>query len=223
MPEPLIKRDDYLDATDDAASQTPIDPAKFDDLIDAIIHVVNNELLRTSGEQEPVGDQNYDGKSLEKIKNITGVDSGDNLSWRMLYDEVNVRIMFQENTGTNESPVWADRFGFDLNPAGYVILGDNNGLVFPDGSQMSSEDFNSNGNVILTQDQNDIEFNSIIFGDWTISGNGSGNLEITNPNLDEPFLLNTDNEIIGMRLENRTSDPTVTSADAGRIWLRTDL
>lgn len=70
-----------------------------------------------------------------RLDDLEGYDDSNNRDWRLHYDENNNHVEFQENTGTNDSPVWEDRFAFELDSAPQVLLKDNTGIVFPDGSQ----------------------------------------------------------------------------------------
>lgn len=82
-----------------------------------------------------------------QIQKFLGLDGNNNLDWRINYDEPNDLIEFQENTGSNDSPTWEDRFAFELDASPQIILKDKTGIKFPDGSEIHSDAFNGNGEV----------------------------------------------------------------------------
>lgn len=228
MADELIDILGIYDPVRDKKTGKAIDHVKMKDVFAKIEDVLNNDVARESGNlvtdstltkefiiTDAVGDKQARIKFIEAHTfNGTSVTG----------------FVFQDNTGTNDSPIWKDRFAMDLQSAGKFHFNDNTAARFPDGSLIKSEDFNSSGNVILTKDQGDITFSAILFGDtdgdsnqWQIDEDGNGDLRIQHNDLPDTITLNQSGELQPLKLENRNSDPSVGSGDSGRIWLRTDL
>lgn len=147
MANDLIDRDQYIDPESEANNEVPISPEKLDKFIDDVIATLNQDVTRISGDVSQSGNLNFDGNDINNVRGIVLVDGNENIVSRIIYNPGDNRIIFQENTGDNDNPSWTDRFEFGISSSGQLFLADNTGIVFPDGSQIHSDDFNSNGRV----------------------------------------------------------------------------
>lgn len=142
----LIDIISILDPDSEEATRRPIDEDKLKDVFVRLQDVINNELVSVNSTLL-TGDDTF---NEIRIQNASG-----DLIGRILYQENKsfgqtqvTGIFLQENTGTNDSPVWADRYAFDIQSSGALHLNINgSAIVFPDGSTISSDHFNSSGEV----------------------------------------------------------------------------
>lgn len=143
MADDLIKPSEIFDATVLSEQNKPFDSSKFDELMNEIADILNNKLLRRSGGIVPSDDISLGKNNIISIGDIIGADSVNSRVWRLRYDEPGEKILLEQNVNTEDNPAWEQRFAFELENDGQILVGQTESEVWNEGNDGAQSGLNA--------------------------------------------------------------------------------
>lgn len=125
MAKDLVNPEDFLDASEFSNTSRVFQSENLDELLDKFAEIMNKELLREDGGVIPVADIDLNEKNLLAVDELVGADSTQEQVWRLKYDEAVNQLLMQQNTNTDDNPIWETRHSFELQQLGNIAVTEN--------------------------------------------------------------------------------------------------